>query len=190
MCGSAAELADAALDEAVRADAAPGAFEGDILAAMQGAIFRGGGDYPANESSSARARRAAVPLLHRAPRTSTPQDQLHAGIRRRVPPLPCLPDAHRSASARADRRASAHVRRGARGACWPARPRSSPAPRWPRCSTPMRGSIDAHGMSEHRLERLRLRARRHLRPQLDGLADVLCRQPAAARSPAWCSSCT
>ncbi len=43
-----AELADAAWAEAVRL-AAPGAFEGDILAAMQGAVFAGGGDYPANE---------------------------------------------------------------------------------------------------------------------------------------------
>ncbi|MEX2201818.1 MAG: aminopeptidase P family N-terminal domain-containing protein, partial [Dongiaceae bacterium] len=38
----AAALADAALDEANRL-AHPGAFEGDILAAMQGAIIRGGG---------------------------------------------------------------------------------------------------------------------------------------------------
>ncbi len=44
----AAELADLALDEAHRL-AAPGAFEGDIIAAMQGAVFRGGGDDPANE---------------------------------------------------------------------------------------------------------------------------------------------
>ncbi len=44
----AAELADAALDEA-RRSARPGAFEGDILAAMHGAVFRGGGDDPANE---------------------------------------------------------------------------------------------------------------------------------------------
>ncbi|MCP5367588.1 MAG: aminopeptidase P family protein [Hyphomicrobiales bacterium] len=44
----AAELADDALAEARRL-AAPGAFEGDILAAMQGAVFRGGGDYPGNE---------------------------------------------------------------------------------------------------------------------------------------------
>jgi Xaa-Pro dipeptidase len=44
----AAELADAAHDEATRL-AKPGAFEGDILAAMQGAVFRGGGDDPANE---------------------------------------------------------------------------------------------------------------------------------------------
>ena len=44
----AAELADDALAEAERL-AVPGAFEGDILAAMQGAVFRGGGDYPGNE---------------------------------------------------------------------------------------------------------------------------------------------
>ncbi|MEX2643349.1 MAG: Xaa-Pro peptidase family protein [Acetobacterales bacterium] len=44
----AGELADAALAEAVRL-AQPGAFEGDILAAMQGAVFRGDGDYPGNE---------------------------------------------------------------------------------------------------------------------------------------------
>ncbi len=44
----AAALADDALDEANRL-AVAGAFEGDILAAMQGAIYRGGGDDPANE---------------------------------------------------------------------------------------------------------------------------------------------
>ncbi len=44
----AAELADQAYDAALET-AKPGAFEGDILAAMQGAIFRGGGDYPGNE---------------------------------------------------------------------------------------------------------------------------------------------
>jgi Xaa-Pro dipeptidase len=44
----AAELADAAYREAVTL-AAPGVFEGDILAAMQGAVFKGGGDYPGNE---------------------------------------------------------------------------------------------------------------------------------------------
>ena len=44
----AAELADDGLAEACRL-AVPGAFEGDILAAVQGAVFRGGGDYPANE---------------------------------------------------------------------------------------------------------------------------------------------
>ena len=43
----AAELGDAALNEANRL-AVAGAFEGDILAAMQGAVFKGGGDYPGN----------------------------------------------------------------------------------------------------------------------------------------------
>jgi len=46
--GRAAELADDAMDaglELIR----PGAWEGDILAAMQGAVFAGGGDYPGNE---------------------------------------------------------------------------------------------------------------------------------------------
>ena len=44
----AAELADDALDQAIKL-AWPGAFEGDILAAMQGAVFEGGGDYAGNE---------------------------------------------------------------------------------------------------------------------------------------------
>ena len=43
----AAELADDALEAAIEL-AHPGAFEGDILAAMQGAVFKGGGDYPGN----------------------------------------------------------------------------------------------------------------------------------------------
>jgi Xaa-Pro dipeptidase len=43
----AAELADEAL-EAARQTARAGAQEGHILAEMQGAVFRGGGDYPAN----------------------------------------------------------------------------------------------------------------------------------------------
>ena len=44
----AATLADLALD-AAHDIIAPGAFEGDILAAMHGAIYAGGGDDPANE---------------------------------------------------------------------------------------------------------------------------------------------
>jgi Xaa-Pro dipeptidase len=45
---AAAKLADAALD-AAHAEIRPNAFEGDILAAMHSAIYRGGGDDPANE---------------------------------------------------------------------------------------------------------------------------------------------
>lgn len=44
----AAALADDALDAGLPL-IGPGAWEGDILAAMQGAVFRGGGDYPGNE---------------------------------------------------------------------------------------------------------------------------------------------
>ncbi|WP_284776233.1 Xaa-Pro peptidase family protein [Agrobacterium sp. lyk4-40-TYG-31] len=44
----AGELADDALDAALKI-VAPGADEANILAAMQGAVFAGGGDYPANE---------------------------------------------------------------------------------------------------------------------------------------------
>jgi Xaa-Pro dipeptidase len=44
----AAELGDQAF-EAGLAEIRPGAFEGDVLAAMQGAVFRGGGDYAGNE---------------------------------------------------------------------------------------------------------------------------------------------
>ncbi|WP_417671933.1 M24 family metallopeptidase [Roseibium sp.] len=44
----AAELADQAFDAAMQ-EIRPGADEGRILAAMQGAIFEGGGDYPGNE---------------------------------------------------------------------------------------------------------------------------------------------
>jgi len=44
----AAELSDNALDAALETTRA-GAFEGDILAAMQGAVFKGGGDYAGNE---------------------------------------------------------------------------------------------------------------------------------------------
>ena len=44
----AAELADAALAAGI-GEIRPGAGEGDILAAMQGAVLKGGGDYPGNE---------------------------------------------------------------------------------------------------------------------------------------------
>ena len=44
----AAKLSDDALDAALETTA-EGAFEGDILAAMQGAVFKGGGEYAGNE---------------------------------------------------------------------------------------------------------------------------------------------
>ncbi len=44
----AAALSDAAMDAGL-VETRAGAFEGDILAAMQGAVFKGGGDYAGNE---------------------------------------------------------------------------------------------------------------------------------------------
>ncbi len=71
----AAELADASWDEAV-ALAKPGAFEGDILAAMQGAVFRGGGDDPANETIIGSGPGALMCRYYTGRRTLAVQDQL------------------------------------------------------------------------------------------------------------------
>ena len=71
----AAELADnayrAALDE-IR----PGADEGRILAAMQGAIFEGGGDYPGNEFIIGSGRDALLCRYKAGRRTLSDQDQI------------------------------------------------------------------------------------------------------------------
>jgi len=69
------ELADAALDEANRL-AGPGAFEGDILAAMHGAIFRGGGDDPANEFIIGSGRDGLLCRYFSGRRNLDPEDQL------------------------------------------------------------------------------------------------------------------
>jgi Xaa-Pro dipeptidase len=71
----AAELADEAWAEAKRL-AAPGAFEGDILAAMQGAVFRGGGDYPGNEFIIGSGRDALLCRYFAGRRHLDPRDQL------------------------------------------------------------------------------------------------------------------
>ncbi len=71
----AAELADASWDEAV-ALAAPGAFEGDILAAMQGAVFRGGGDDPANETIIGSGPGALMCRYYTGRRALAARDQL------------------------------------------------------------------------------------------------------------------
>lgn len=71
----AGELADAAWDKAVRL-AKPGAFEGDILAAMQGAIYRGGGDDPANEQIIGSGPGALMCRYFTGRRTLEARDQL------------------------------------------------------------------------------------------------------------------
>jgi Xaa-Pro dipeptidase len=71
----AAALSDDALDQAI-ALAHPGAFEGDILAAMQGAVFKGGGDYAGNEFIIGSGPRALLCRYHSGRRHLDPQDQL------------------------------------------------------------------------------------------------------------------
>ncbi len=71
----AGELADAALAEA-RKLARAGAFEGDILAAAQGAVFKGGGDYPGNEFTIASAEGALLPRYFSGRRHLSEKDQL------------------------------------------------------------------------------------------------------------------
>jgi len=71
----AAHLADTAHAEARRL-ARPRAFEGEILAAMQGVIFRGGGDYPGNEFTIASGAGALLPRYFSGRRRLDAQDQL------------------------------------------------------------------------------------------------------------------
>ena len=91
----AAELADRAYDEAYRL-AGPGADEGDILAAMQGVIFSGDGDYPGNEFIIGSGKDALLCRYKSGRRKLDPQDQLtlewaaayrhyHAAMMRTIP---------------------------------------------------------------------------------------------------------
>ena len=71
----AARLADDALDQAIELSA-PGAFEGDILAAMHGAIYRGGGDDPANEFIIGSGENSLLCRYHTGRRHLSKSDQL------------------------------------------------------------------------------------------------------------------
>lgn len=71
----AAELSDDALDAALETTRA-GAFEGDILAAMQGAVFKGGGDYAGNEFILGSAEGALLCRYYSGRRSLDPSDQL------------------------------------------------------------------------------------------------------------------
>jgi Xaa-Pro dipeptidase len=71
----AAELGDAAWDAAL-ATIGPGADEGAVLAAMQGAVFAGGGDYPANEFIIGSGADALLCRYKAGRRTLDPVDQI------------------------------------------------------------------------------------------------------------------
>ena len=80
----AAALADDALEEAIRLTG-EGVFDGDILAAMHSAIFRGGGDYPGNEFIISSGGDALLCRYHTGRRRLDKDDQLtleHAGVYR------------------------------------------------------------------------------------------------------------
>lgn len=71
----AAELADEAMDAGL-AETRAGAFEGDILAAMQGAVLRGGGDYAGNEFILSSGPGALLCRYHSGRRHLDAQDQM------------------------------------------------------------------------------------------------------------------
>ncbi len=109
----AAELADDAWDEAVRL-AGPGVDEAEILAAMQGAVFLGGGDYAGNELIIGSGPGALMV------RYTSGRRRLDADARS----LSALPTPCRSTCTGPARRR-----------CWHARTPSGPAPPSARCST-------------------------------------------------------
>ena len=71
----AAELADDAMNAGL-AETRAGAFEGDILAAMQSAVLRGGGDYAGNEFILGSGRQALLSRYHSGRRHLDAQDQM------------------------------------------------------------------------------------------------------------------
>ena len=91
----AAELADDALDEAHRL-VKDGCDEGELLAAMQGAVFRGDGDYPGNEFIIGSGENALLCRYFSGRRKLSPEDQItlewagvyrhyHAAMMRTIP---------------------------------------------------------------------------------------------------------
>ena len=97
---TAAELGDQALEEAQRLTG-PGVDEGEILAAMQGAVFKGGGDYLGNEFIIGSGEDALLCRYFTGRKTLKEQDQLtlefggayrhyHACLMRTIPvgPVP------------------------------------------------------------------------------------------------------
>ncbi len=70
-----AELGDLA-HAAARDIAGPGVFEGDVLAAMQGAVFKGGGDYPAAHWIVGSGENALLCRYYTGRRTLSENDQL------------------------------------------------------------------------------------------------------------------
>ena len=144
----AAELADASWAEAVRL-AKPGAFEGDILAAMQSAVFRGGGDDPANETIIGSGRDALLCRYFTGRRHLGAEDQLtleFAGVYRHY--HACLMRTIRIGTPPARQLKMYAVAREALAACEAA---IKPGAPMADVFDAHARVIDAHGMGEHRL---------------------------------------
>ena len=144
----AAELADASWDEAVRL-AKPGAFEGDILAAMQSAVFRGGGDDPANETIIGSGRDALLCRYFTGRRHLDARDQLtleFAGVYRHY--HACMMRTICIGAPPARQMRMFGVAREALTACEAAMKPGAPMADVFDAHARV---IDAHGMSEHRL---------------------------------------
>ena len=184
---TAARLADAALEAAI-AETRAGADEGDILAAMHAAIFRGGGDYPGNAFIIGSGRDALLCRYKSGRRRLDPQDQLTlelAGVYRHY--HACLMRTLLVGEATARHRA---MHAACREALAAAEAKLVPG-------TAVGAVYDAqaevHGPARHARaspERLRLFARRAStrRPGWTGRCSSTA-TPCRWR-PAWCSSCT
>ena len=170
----AAELADDALEEAHRV-AGSGVPEQDVLAAMQGVIFRGGGDYPASRFIIGAGERALMVRNYTGYGTIGENDQLqlefagtyrqyHACLMRTV--LTGLADPiHVSMHGAAV---------GALEACQEA---CKPGATFVDVFDVHAGVLDAAGFGEHRLNACGYSLGALYPPNLDGLADAVHRQP-------------
>ena len=176
----AAELGDLSLAAGIEATKA-GADEGDILAAMQGAVFKGGGDYPGNPFIIGSGPDALLCRYKSGRRTLDARDQLtleFAGVYRQY--HACLmrtfvvgePTERSLAMARGLRRGAARLR--------------SSAATGNEDGGSVRCPCRSHGRPRHAassIECLRLFPGHGLCALLDGLSDVLYRQ--SGRHRGW-----
>ena len=169
----AGELADAALAEA-ECLAAPGAFEGDILAAMQSAVFRGDGDYPGNEFIIGSSEGALLCRYYTGRRTLGAKDQItleFAGVYRHYHAVLMRTVLIGEVDPR--QRAMHATVVDALSACEEA---LCPGRAVWRCVRRPRAGARTSGLRETPTERLRLQFGWDIRPDLDGLATDIPRQ--------------
>ncbi len=169
----AAALSDAA-DRAAIAELRPSASEGDILAAQHDAIFRGGGDYPGNEFIIGSGRDALLCRYKSGRRTLDAQDQItleFAGVWRHY--HAAIMRTHLIGSASPRHKAYHAAAREALLACEaemrPGRTAGDVFEAHVRV-------LDAHGLSEHRLNACGYSLGARFTPSWMDCADVLRRQ--------------